>query len=178
MNSLEHLGRRLNRLFRREDGAAMVELAIVLPVLLLLFVGAVELGRMFYTYTTLAKATKSGARYLSTSRNVTNGTAQQIIDETTKAKNLVVCGIPSISSTGCANQTTIVPGLSTANVSLTLPVAGATVRYVTVRIQNYPYHVGAFNFESRTGLSSGTIYGTAQTPGTLMTPGTTMRYMP
>ncbi len=47
---------------KREDGSSIVELAIVFPILLLLFVGTAELGRLFFTYTTLAKATKSGAR--------------------------------------------------------------------------------------------------------------------
>src|SRR6266545_7562088 len=45
--SSRHLG-------KREDGSSIVELAIVFPILLLLFVGTAELGRLFFTYTTLA----------------------------------------------------------------------------------------------------------------------------
>jgi Flp pilus assembly protein TadG len=167
-------GKALRRVSKREDGSSMIELAIVLPVLLLLFVGAAELGRLFYTYTTLAKATKVGARYLSTSKLASSSVAADRTAATVAAQNLVVCGYAS----SCTGQTPIVRGLSSANVSVTLPVAGATVKYVSVQIQNYPYTFGAFNLELRTGLPNGTIYGTAQNPGSLMTPGITMRYMP
>jgi Flp pilus assembly protein TadG len=169
MNSLERLGQCLNRLFRREDGSSMIELAIVLPVLLLLFVGAAELGRLFYTYTTLAKATKVGARYLSTSRLASSSVAADRTAATVAAQNLVVCGYAAT----CTGQTPIVRGLSSANVSVTLPVAGATVKYVRVQIQNVPYTSGAFNLASRTGVSNATIYN-----ATSLTPGITMRYMP
>src|SRR6266446_6156738 len=117
-NMLANLKDMLGRIFKREDGSSTIELAIVFPILLIMFVGTAELGRMFYTYTTLAKATKTGARYLSTSRNVVNGNVQDIIDEKTKTRNLVVCGIPSIVATACTNQTPIVLGLSTANVTI------------------------------------------------------------
>ena len=45
----------LNR-FRRDDrGVQLVELAIVLPILLLLFAGVAEFGRYFYEYSTAAR---------------------------------------------------------------------------------------------------------------------------
>jgi Flp pilus assembly protein TadG len=61
MNVCARLKQLITDLARREKGNATVELAIVFPILLLLFVGTAELGRLFYTYTTLAKATKTGA---------------------------------------------------------------------------------------------------------------------
>ena len=55
----------LNR-FRRDDrGVQLVELAIVLPILLLLFAGVAEFGRYFYEYSTAAKSARLGARYLA-----------------------------------------------------------------------------------------------------------------
>lgn len=158
--------RALRRVSKREDGSSMIELAIVLPVLLLLFVGAAEMGRMYYTYTTLAKATKVGARYLSTSKLVS---AADKTAATTAAQNLVICGIAA----SCTGQTLIVPGLAAANVSVTLPVATDPVKYVRVQIQNYPFTTGAFNLAARTGVTNATIYNS-----TALTPGTTMRYMP
>ena len=74
----------VKKFLRRENGTQMIEFAIVFPVLLLMFAGVTELGRLFYQYTTLAKATRAGARYLSTQQNV--GTS------TTAAKNIVICG--------------------------------------------------------------------------------------
>src|SRR5690349_11020434 len=57
------------RLLKDERGSSIVELAIVFPILLILFVGVAEIGRLFYTYTTLAKATKMGARFLTTEKD-------------------------------------------------------------------------------------------------------------
>src|SRR5687767_15558965 len=83
---------RLRRWARREHGSSTVELAIVFPILLLLFVGTAELGRLFYTYTTLAKSTKVGARYLSASRDATSADPTQVAAAKLAAQSLVVCG--------------------------------------------------------------------------------------
>src|SRR2546423_11538889 len=72
------------RFARSERGTQLVELAIVLPVLLVLFGATAEFGRFFYTYQTLSKATRVGARYLTTAP--TGGSADG------KAQNLVVYG--------------------------------------------------------------------------------------
>mgnify|MGYP003694100493 CR=1 FL=1 len=164
---------------RREDGSSIIELAIVFPILLILFVGSAELGRLFYTYTSLAKATNVGARYLSTSRNVVNGTAQEQTDEKTKAKNLVVCGIKSAVATACANQTPVVPGLTTANVLIcdnfsvacSPAIPAATTKYFRVEIQSYTYSAGVWNLATMTGKVSSTFYFALK-------PGTEARYMP
>jgi Flp pilus assembly protein TadG len=163
-----HFRKSLRRLHGRQDGNAMIELAVVLPVLLLLFVGAAEVGRMFYTYTTLAKATKLGARYLSTSKLASSGSTTDRAFATSQAQNLVVCGYVD-----CTGHTAIAPGLASANVAVTLPTIGANVSYVRVQIQNYPFTTGAFNLALRLGVTNATIYN-----ATSLTPGTTMRYMP
>ena len=54
---------RVRRFFSRENGTHMVELAIVLPVMLMLLGGIAEFGRFFYTYTTLTNAVRAGARH-------------------------------------------------------------------------------------------------------------------
>ncbi|MBA3355219.1 MAG: pilus assembly protein [Pyrinomonadaceae bacterium] len=174
INMLARLKYRLSRIVRRENGSSIVELAIVFPILLILFVGSAELGRLFYTYTTLAKATKVGARYLSTSRNAVNGTATQIANAKTAAKSLVVCGFPN-----CTNQPPIVPGLTTANVNVCDNFAVACVpaipagpiKYFKVEIKNYTYSAGVFNLSAMTGLANSTFYFP-------LIPATKMRYMP
>ena len=45
-----------------ERGAALVELAMVLPLLLLILVGIVELGLLFYNQQVLTNASREGAR--------------------------------------------------------------------------------------------------------------------
>jgi Flp pilus assembly protein TadG len=46
----------------RERGAAAVEFALVLPVLILLILGIIDFGRMFNAQQTLTFAARSGAR--------------------------------------------------------------------------------------------------------------------
>ena len=157
----------LRQLGKGERGSSMIELAIVFPFLLLLFAGTAELGRLFYTYTTLAKAIKLGARYLSTSGDATSTDAGKVAAVKLAAQSLVVCGY-----TSCAGKPPVVAGLAPdTNVQVTLPTAGATVKYVTVKITGYNYRSAVFNLATRTGKSSSTFYYA-------LTPGTTMRYMP
>lgn len=46
----------------REVGAAAVEFAIILPVLLLIVAGIIDFGRAFFTQVTLTNAAREGAR--------------------------------------------------------------------------------------------------------------------
>ena len=95
----------LARFKRNERGIALAELAIVIPVFVLLFTATAEFGRYFYTYTTLAKAERVAARYLAT--------AKVSAFEDTKAKNLVVYG--NTAGTGSP----LLPGLTADNVIIT-----------------------------------------------------------
>ena len=151
---------------KEERGSYIIELAIVFPILLLLFVGAAELGRLFYTYNTLAKATKLGARYLSNQRDITTGTQAEIDARVLKAKSLVVCGYEDCTG----GKPSIVRGLDVSNVNITLPTGGAVLSSVTVSIQNYTYTPGVFNLSGPTGAAQSAIYFN-------LTPGTTVRYM-
>ena len=145
--------------FRRcEKGTQMIEFALVFPVLILLFAGTVELGRLFYTYTTLAKNTRAAARYLSTATNVTTSTDA--------AKRIVLCGNPNIC--GDANNPIILPNLNMNNVVVTPPPTSQTqVRYVTVAITGYNYQFLAFNLNAMTGGNFNIS----------LSPATTLRYM-
>lgn len=51
---------------RHERGNALVELALTLPLLLMLTLGAVELGRGLNVYLALVNASREGARWWST----------------------------------------------------------------------------------------------------------------
>ena len=52
----------LPRQSRRERGAAAVEMAIVLPLLLLIVGGIIDFGRFFYTQNIVVNAAREGAR--------------------------------------------------------------------------------------------------------------------
>jgi Flp pilus assembly protein TadG len=50
---------------KNDRGAAMIEMALTLPLLLLLSVGVFEFGRAFQTWQVLTNATREGARVAS-----------------------------------------------------------------------------------------------------------------
>ena len=146
----------LQRFRRDERGLQLVEVAIVIPVFLMLFGATAEFGRYFYEYTTLAKASRVGARYLSTA--VVNGT------EDAAAKNIVVYG--NAAGTG----TPIVTGLATSNVVITrqggTPVLPQTV---TVSIAGFK-HQPIFDLGKLTNT-------TALSLNIDVKPSVTMRYL-
>ncbi|MGI6628003.1 MAG: TadE/TadG family type IV pilus assembly protein [Bacillota bacterium] len=55
----------MKNLFRNQKGQAVVELAIVLPILIFLFMAILEGGRIFTGYIELQTAARDGARYAS-----------------------------------------------------------------------------------------------------------------
>lgn len=57
----------------RQRGLALVELAVALPLLLLLLLGVAEMGRALYQYNTLVKAVRDGARHLTSDAYATDG---------------------------------------------------------------------------------------------------------
>jgi len=106
----------------------LVELAIVLPVIILFFAATAEFGIYFYEYTSLAKSARDGARYLAT--------AAVNPAEDTNAKNLVVYG----NTTGTGDP--VVTGLTTANVTITrsggVPSVPQTVKVQITGFQHQP----------------------------------------
>ena len=117
---------KLNRFAREERGSQLVELAIILPIFLIMFAAVAEFGRFFYAYTTLSKAARAGTRYLITAKNSPQ--------EDAAAKNLVVYGNPA--GTG----TPVVKGLTPGHVVITRTGGTSTVpQEVTVQISGFKY---------------------------------------
>ncbi|HEV2885084.1 MAG TPA: TadE/TadG family type IV pilus assembly protein [Pyrinomonadaceae bacterium] len=117
-----------NRGLKNERGVQLVELAIVVPILVMLFAATAEFGRYFYEYTTLSKASRAGARYLAT--------APVLPAEDVAAKNIVVYG--NTAGTGSP----ILYGLTTANVTITrqggVPVVPQTVKVQITDFKHQP----------------------------------------
>jgi Flp pilus assembly protein TadG len=113
--------------FRRDErGVQLVELALALPILLMLFGAAAEFGRYFYEYTTVAKAARVGARYLITQKP--SGAADSA------AASLVVYGNTSGSGTP------ILSGLTTGNVRVVRQGGSASFpETVTVQIVDFKH---------------------------------------
>lgn len=83
---LLHPRRGARRTRRRSRGQSLVELALILPVLMLLFAGTVDLGRVFYSQITIENAAKEGA--LEAARNPTSFDNTKPCDTVT---NRVLC---------------------------------------------------------------------------------------
>ena len=60
----------MRRHSRNEEGQAVVELALVLPLMLLLLFGIVQFGTVFRDYIALTDATRVGARQAAVSRSI------------------------------------------------------------------------------------------------------------
>jgi Flp pilus assembly protein TadG len=146
---------RLQRFTRDERGVQLVEVTIVIPIFLMLFAATAEFGRYFYEYTTLAKATRGGARYLSAALKGTgDGTAA----------NLVVYG--NASGTG----TPILDGLSTDQVKITYQGGSTAIpETVTVTIDGYT-HQPIFNLGALTKTAGVNL-------NVPVKPSVTMRYL-
>ena len=55
---------------RNQKGGALVETAMLMPIVMALLIGTIELGRVIYTYYMLQKVTFTLARYLGTQQGV------------------------------------------------------------------------------------------------------------
>jgi hypothetical protein len=68
-------------------GQALVEMALILPILLLLFAGLIELGFSFYDYLTVVNAAREGARFAA---KMPDYTVEEIVEVTNKATQPVL----------------------------------------------------------------------------------------
>ena len=62
-NTRSRLAKPVSRMLRAESGSALVEMAITLPLMLGLLLGAVELGDLAYKATEMSNAARAGAQY-------------------------------------------------------------------------------------------------------------------
>lgn len=114
-----------------QRGVALVELALIIPLLLLLTFITTEFGRAMYEYNAVTKSTRDAVRYLSFQ---TPGT------HLAEARNLMVYG--NAAGTG----TPLARGLSLANVPAgsccTWQTSGTNpvINTVTVRVSGYTFH--------------------------------------
>jgi Flp pilus assembly protein TadG len=108
---------------RTEKGAAAVEFALVVPILLLLLLGIVEFGRIYNAQMQLTAASRDGARVMSI-----NGIPSQAVADA-KAATIASAGAlhPDISSDQIAvsvspSSTGVCAPGSTATVTVTYPI--------------------------------------------------------
>jgi hypothetical protein len=155
--------RYLRRFTRNERGVQLAELAIVLPILALVFAATAEFGRYFYEYTTLAKAARVGARYLATAC-VKPG-------EAVKTKNLVVYG--NAAGTGSP----VLEGLTTGNITIIMKDSNVPQQVITSGVpQTVTVSVTDFKFQPLFDLG-GLMNNSGLSLNIDVKPSVTMRYL-
>jgi Flp pilus assembly pilin Flp len=157
--------RNILRFARNEAGGTLAELAILVPLLAVMLAAVSEFGRYFQNYTTMAKATRSAARYLS-NHPFTPG-------EKDKAKNLVVCG----KVTTCGANEQLVPGIAVGKVCIE-STGAPTPETVTVRIPRNPADTCGAQLNYQPIFNIGALLHTSFTFAPPISPRTTMRYVP
>jgi Flp pilus assembly protein TadG len=134
---------------KSEAGAALVEFAIAVPLLLLLLVGLVEIGRLTYFGIQVANAARAGAQYGALAYPDTNQTNMQIAagndgqndiaNLTTTAQYVCACWNPALG--------TMTPAAPTvAACSVACSTGGHIVSYAQVSVSGTIYPL--FNYRA------------------------------
>ena len=117
-----------NMIKNNQKGVALVELALILPLLLLLTFITTEFGRAMFEYNAVTKSTRNAVRYLS---------YQTPDTQITQARNLMVYG--NVDGTGPR----LVRGLTLANVQncciWQYEGTNPNIHTVTVQVTGYTY---------------------------------------
>jgi Flp pilus assembly protein TadG len=140
---------------KRQRGAAAVELALVLPLLLAVIFGTVQFGWLINNYLVLTSAASLGAHQLALERGYASpytDTQSAILAQTVALKGALTISM-SVGGTSCSSNTTCATALGT---STQAPAAG-TQASVQLGYAFSPLFTGAlFNLKAimPTGLSA------------------------
>ena len=143
-------------ILQRSRGQAIVEMAIVLPLLLLLLVGVVDFGRIYYTTQTVAQAARAGAQYGAQDNAYSTdiaGMKQAALDAAGDVPGVTAnarqyCQCASGASVACTDTTTCPEGAPQVYVEVTadkvfttwmqyphIPSSTDVARRATLRVQ-------------------------------------------
>ena len=117
---------------KSEQGQALTEFALALPILALLLFAVIQFGIVFNNYVTLTDATRAGARKAAVARRLSDPVGACVTAIRSSAKDLT----PSKLSTSCAS--TWQPG---ADVSVTA---------------TYPYNISLLGMVVKSGTLTST----------------------
>lgn len=101
---------RMRRLFTREDGSSIAELALVMPMLMLILLGGIDFSRAYFLSIEVAGAAQAGAAYGVMHRTDTTGMSNAATMDAPNVSNLSVttptwgceCSDGTNSSVSCA----------------------------------------------------------------------------
>jgi Flp pilus assembly protein TadG len=145
-----------SKLESAEQGAVLVEFAILVPFLMLLLIGIAEIGYLYFHLNILNKSVQDAGLYFSDSgRARKDGVYEEVIDVSdgdniTATKNLAIYGKPSVGD----SDSPILPYNDSADMVVTVYCAagddtatGATCKSTTEHIRvtavyNHPFMLG------------------------------------
>jgi len=123
----------------RRRGASVMELAVLLPLLLVLFIGIIDFGRVFYTAMTISHAARAGVQYgaqnnirsgdFAGMRQAAQGSAGDVAGVTVTACRYCRCADGTGSCTNCTDGS---DGCSTGSGCLNDCPTGAPQVFVRV----------------------------------------------
>jgi Flp pilus assembly protein TadG len=155
------------RLSGVQRGAAAIEFAFILPLLLVIFSGMVEFGRAMWHYDALAKSARDAVRYLSTVPTADLG--GEAASATSVTRSIVANAAIRASVAGLTPATDIT--ITCAPTACGSAVSPTDVTTVSVAI-DYPFVIGSWVplFGPRPGDATSAV-------ATTLSPHVTMRYM-
>jgi Flp pilus assembly protein TadG len=92
----------LKRFRRRDGGQALVEFALVAPILLFLLLGIVDLARAWNVYQVLTDAGREGARYAVVDNGSTDAQIQALVQQAANAAGITVPATDIVVAEGAA----------------------------------------------------------------------------
>lgn len=87
----------------RQRGATLVEQALILPILVALFFGIVDMGRALYSYSYVSYIARDATRWASVRTTNLNGTPVTQADVTNYVKNVSGMGLDAARITATTN---------------------------------------------------------------------------
>ena len=130
--------RRSSRLHRSEYGGAMVELAVVLPVLILIAIGVMDYGRVFFTSIAVANAARAGAEWgTAQTGNYANQTSIQNFAKYDGAEAGAIT-VTSSTTCKCGNATVTCAGSTCAGYGVPRVYVAVTATKKVGLILRYP----------------------------------------
>lgn len=123
---------------RRDKGQSLVEVALALPVFLLLLMALFDFGRVIYAYNTVSEAARNGARVAIVNQTyadicqVAAGRAVALGLPTTCALSATVVGVYVLPATRCSEINCIQSVKVTYQFDAITPLIGTVVGPITV----------------------------------------------
>jgi Flp pilus assembly protein TadG len=120
---------------RRRPGCSLVEMAFATPFLLLLMLGTIDLGRMFFDYIQLRGAVIEGATYGGRNPSDSGGIAAQVTNNGVPAGTAIMI----VTQAGCFTKGGI------GNITVT---AGSTFTPITTGFLQAYWNIGSVNLSA------------------------------